>query len=78
MARYTGVFAAGVIVGVLITWGFTVTLERTATATVPTIKSQAADTAVPAGVAQSSFEIVSPQPAGKKVIIERIVVSRPT
>ena len=80
LARSIGIFAAGVIVGVLVTWGYvSATERRPAAPSSTTTTNQAASVVVASsGAAQSAFEVASPQPAGKKVMIERIVVSRPT
>ncbi len=82
-ARNAGIFAAGIVVGVLVSWGYSATTNRTTVAddngAATAQSSQGAGLSVAAdGSAQSSFEVVTPQAAGKKVAIARALVSKPT
>lgn len=84
MARFAGVFAGGVIIGVLLTWGFTTATERRITAG-PNATTTTQNNAASVGLAadtnnptEVSFEVASPQSAGKTVAIAKVLVSKPT
>lgn len=83
LARYTGMFAAGVVVGVLVTWGFAANNDRRTVAgpnatSTPTTNQAAGVVLGPDGTANASFEVASPQAAGKKIQIARAIVTKPT
>lgn len=85
MARTIGIFAAGLVVGVLIGWGYSTSVDRgmagaNATSTPSTRQSSSTGglTIGADGNAESSFSVADPQPAGLKVSITKAVVSKPT
>lgn len=81
MARYAGIFAAGVIIGVLVSWAFTTTRDRAIIAGTSASSTEAAVVRADAGLAsgaQDSFEVPTEQKAGKKVTITRATVMKPT
>ncbi len=83
VARYVGMFVAGVVVGVLIGWGVAEMRDEPIAAinanTSNSAAVQSSGLSVGArGEAQGSFEIPATQKAGKKVSITRAVVDVPT
>lgn len=82
MARYVGMFAAGVVVGVLVGWGVAEMRDEPAVTNANATNSaavQRAGLSVGAqGEVQGSFEIPATQKAGKKVSITRAIVDVPT
>jgi hypothetical protein len=89
VSRSVGIFAAGIIIGVLLSWGYGAAVDRSITAgpnaTSTTQGKQTTNNRSGAGIAigtdgtaQSSFTVEDPQAAGKKVTITKAVVSKPT
>ncbi len=80
VARFVSVFSAGLVVGVLVTWGFSTAQERRTVAGQNTANTTQTAGVVLAegGTAQASFEVAALQAAGKKIQIARAVVTKPT
>lgn len=79
LPRLVSVFAAGVIVGVLVAWGYSTSKRAETVADANRPASQAAGLAIGAdGEVISAFVVESPQPAGKRVAIAKAVVAQPT
>lgn len=82
MARYAGIFAAGVVVGVLVGWGIAVMKDEPVAASLNASEGAAVESAGLSvgsnGEAQGAFEVPAEQKAGKKVSITRAAVSAPT
>jgi hypothetical protein len=77
IARFVSVFAAGMIVGVFVTWAFSGNRTTVAGSNQPSNATQAAALAIGTEPAQS-FSVASPQPAGKRVAIAKVIVQEPT
>ncbi len=82
IARSVGIFAAGVVVGVLVGWGFSITRTESVATNLNASEGGAVARAGLSvgsnGEAQGAFEVSAEQKAGKKVSITRAVVSVPT
>lgn len=87
VSRYVGVFAGGIVVGVLLAWGYSAATERSitagpnATSTSQSIQNNKTSNGLVIGAdgaAQVALEVVSPQLAGKSVAIAQAIVSKPT
>ncbi|MCC7500333.1 hypothetical protein IT396_00810 [Candidatus Nomurabacteria bacterium] len=82
VARSVGIFAAGVVVGVLVGWGFSVMKSEPVATSLNASEGGAVARAGlsvgPNGEVQGAFEVSAEQKAGKKVVITRAVVSAPT
>lgn len=89
---YAGILAAGVLVGIMLTWGWSSWRATPAISTATTTESAlresvniangiasgaAVSPAIAAG-ADPALSIMSPQPAGKSIKVDKAIVSSPT